>query len=427
MTTAAKIARAARAALRKAFPESKISVTSGHNDITVRWTDDGPTVEEVRETLLAAGCAEEKKGWDGKRYLVTPENSSGSFWFDRYNPAQRAAEQQEFERRRQAREAENQRISAVLARESAARRSTWPAVSRQGLPPVEDPAVFAAFEALRQRAETEVQISEDAARRPSWAPPLLLGEELAKLCLELGYLTLDDKWIGRLGAEFATPKRSGRWLRRHVSNLPLEGLHCRGFAMWAGGTRGPRSTLLFEAQRAQSETWRFGPQEYVHDHWSSRGREWEQLMREREGLRHELDYQLSEGRQRQVETGIAECARRLAAIDADDLVKAKAHHDRQRMRQRALELARTCVLGFIGAPDAQMRTAAALWGHCCVCGKALTDPVSLERGIGPECYALKIDSIRQLASAGREPAIIATAVGMPLEFISELLNEEATR
>ena len=429
MTTTAEIARAARAALRTAFPGSKISVTSS-SGITVRWTDDGPTVEQVQDTLLAAGCAEARMGSDEKRYIRTPGNYGESYWLDRYNVAQRAAEQEDFERRRREYEAENQRVVEVIARERAAKRSALPALSRQELPAVQDPSVLAAFETLRQRAEREAAYSDEAQRRPSWAPPLLLGEELGMLSLELGYITEDDKLIARLWADFATPRRSGRWLRQHVSSLPLEGLHCRGFALWAGAARGTRSTLLFEAQREQSGAWRFGPQEYMHGYWSSRGRaqEWEQLIREREGLRRELEQyreQLSEGRRRQLEDGIAERSRRLEAIDADDLIKAKAHHDRQRMRQRVLELARARVLEFIGAPDAQMRTAARLWGHCCICGKALTDPVSLERGIGPDCYAHKINFIRRSASDGWKLESIAAVVGMPLEFVSTVVSEEA--
>jgi len=76
-----------------------------------------------------------------------------------------------------------------------------------------------------------VSITEDAERRPSWAPPLVLEEELANICYELGYLTDDNKWIARFWATFATPKRSGRWLREHVSNLPLTCLSCRGFSI----------------------------------------------------------------------------------------------------------------------------------------------------------------------------------------------------
>jgi hypothetical protein len=81
------------------------------------------------------------------------------------------------------------------------------------------------------------------------------------------------------------------------------------------------------------------------------------------------------------------------------------------------------VLDFIGAPDVQMQAAGRLWGHCCICGKELTDPISLERGIGPECLGHRIDGIKQLAAEGRRPEIIAAIVGMSLGFVNEVMGE----
>lgn len=428
MSSVVEIARAARAVLRKAFPGfgSKISVTSTYG-LMLRWTDDGPTVEQVEEVLLAAGCAEAHTAWNGKRYLRTPGQHEG-FYLDRYNLEQRAREQQNREQWIAEHQAERQRVEEVIAREHAARRGAWPTLRTQSSPSTENEhALGAVFETLRQRAERESSYSDDAERRPSWAPPLVLGEELAEICLELGYLTLDDKWIGRLWADFASPKRSRRWLRRHVSSLPLEGLCCRGFYFWAGTARGLRSTLLFEAQREQSGAWRFGPNERGFPYQSSRVREWEQIVREREHDRHELDQfkdRLSPERQRQLDQGIAERTRKLAVIDADDLAKAKVYHARQEMRQRALALAHRRILEFVGAPDAQMRTAARLWGCCAICSLPLSDPRSLERGIGPVCHAKRVECIRGLAAQGRPVEAIALISGMSSEFVTELLAEE---
>jgi hypothetical protein len=64
------------------------------------------------------------------------------------------------------------------------------------------------------------------------------------------------------------------------------------------------------------------------------------------------------------------------------------------------DLAQARMLDFVGAPDAQMQMAGRLWGHCCRCGKALTDPVSLERGIGPDCYDNILFGIRTWAVPG---------------------------
>jgi Family of unknown function (DUF6011) len=425
MSTVVEIARTARAALRKAFPGSKISVTSS-SGMMVKWTDDGPTLEQVQEVLLAAHCAIAKEAWNGNRYLEPwGVKYSGSIHFDRYNVAQRAAEQAEFERRMREREAELKRISDVTERERQAWYATLPKPVKPSPLPAPDPTVFEAFERLRQRAETEVHISEDSERRPSWAPPLLLGEELAELCLELELITLDDKWIGRLWAEFATPKRSGKWLREHVSDLPLGGIQCRGFSLWAGAAaRGTRSTLLFEAQREQSGAWRFGPQDNALGYWIS-GQDgeyrWADLVRRREQTR---DIYRNPSQAHELELQRAQFNRQIKTVENDERIKATAYYDRQRKRQRVLELARMRILEFVGAPVAEMQTAARLWGCCCRCSKALSDPVSLERGIGPDCYALKLKHIRYLAGEGRPLEVISFLVGMPVEFVTTVLNQE---
>src|SRR5262245_45006512 len=197
--------------------------------------------------------------WNNTRGV---EVAGDTLYFDRFNAAERAAYRQDLERRKQEYATQQQRADEAVKQARQVKRAAVEPFCRQNPPPVQDPAVFEAFEKLRQRAETEVTIHADAERHPSWAPPLILGEELAEACLELGYLTFDDKWIGRLWATFATPKRSGRWLREHVSSLPLKGISCRGFELYAGGTRGTRGELLFEAQREESGTWRFGPHEW---------------------------------------------------------------------------------------------------------------------------------------------------------------------
>jgi hypothetical protein len=70
MSEITDVAKAARAALRRAFPASKISVTSS-DSINVRWTDDGPSLEQVKETLLKAGCAEAYTAYNGLNQRLT--------------------------------------------------------------------------------------------------------------------------------------------------------------------------------------------------------------------------------------------------------------------------------------------------------------------------------------------------------------------
>src|SRR5262245_25872083 len=77
-------------ALRKRFPHSKVSVTRGGESIS--WTDDGPTQVEVEEAIIAAGLVTVDHG-----RLRLP---TGTIWFDRFNAAERAADEQRRERGR---------------------------------------------------------------------------------------------------------------------------------------------------------------------------------------------------------------------------------------------------------------------------------------------------------------------------------------
>src|SRR5262249_34719664 len=260
---------------------------------------------------------------------------------------ERAAYQQDLERRTKEYAARQQREDEAVKQAQQAKRAAIEPLNNYTPPQIQDTTVFEAFERLRQRAESEVTI-HDTDRRPSWAPPLILGEELGNICYELGYLTDDDKWIARLWAKFATPKRSGRWLREHTSSLPLAGLRCRGFQLHAGGARGAAGNILFEAQRTEAGEWRFGPHEWPSEYSSPRRHDWERLIRERENLRHELEhYTLSEGRRLQVETRLAEIAHQIEAIDVLDTADANEHRKHKSLRQQALELARVRVLDFI--------------------------------------------------------------------------------
>ena len=62
-------------------------------------------------------------------------------------------------------------------------------------------------------------------------------------------------------------------------------------------------------------------------------------------------------------------------------------------------------------------------GQCCICWKVLTDPISLERGIGPDCYGAIADSIRWHAAEGHTPERIRAAVRVSVELINAVLSE----
>jgi hypothetical protein len=265
-------ARKVRAALRAAFPKAKISVKSGHSEIEIEWEDTSPTVDELQTALKTARLAETGQHWNGTEYLTVDDHR---LWFSCFNRAQREAAQRDFEQRQQEREAQSKREREAVEQAREAKRSKRTTRSLQR-PEPPDPAVFEAFERLREKAEAQV-VAHEGDRRPSWAPPLILGEELAMTCLELGWLTPDDKRIGRVWAMFATPKRSGRYAREHISTLPLHGIACRGFQFFAGAERQKTSELLFEAERRNDGTWRFGPSFYSPEYSSPRVRQWERL------------------------------------------------------------------------------------------------------------------------------------------------------
>jgi hypothetical protein len=285
--TAAEITNRIKTALRKQFPRHKFSVTGGGEYI--RWTDDGPTKTEVEDTIIATGLVEIQQ-YDDKRYLKLPDIFN-HIWLDRYNEAKRVAGEQERERRAQEEAALAKRQQEAVSQAWKAKRQTvtqagpydWLKQPQQK----SDQSVFAAFDRLRERAELSTNLDEEGderTRRPSCAPPLILGEELAVACLELGYLTEDDKWIGRLWAHFASPERKARYYRQNVSKHPLRGISCRGFQLFAGSTRQSVGEILFEAQREESGEWRFGPLCYPAEYSSPRQRQWEDLIRVTSGL-----------------------------------------------------------------------------------------------------------------------------------------------
>ena len=66
--------------------------------------------------------------------------------------------------------------------------------------------------------------------------------------------------------------------------------------------------------------------------------------------------------------------------------------------------------------------AARLSGHCFNCGRELTDPVSLERGIGPECIVRKIANVWTNHDLGCDDKTNAFSTGMSEDFVVATLK-----
>jgi hypothetical protein len=79
---------------------------------------------------------------------------------------------------------------------------------------------------------------------------------------------------------------------------------------------------------------------------------------------------------------------------------------------------------YVSTADAAKKVRAAIrQAFCCVCFKELTDPISLERGIGPDCLQHKTSFVRSLAKDGRSLEHIRYLTGMPVDFITGILSE----
>jgi hypothetical protein len=408
-----EVTRFIKRALR-VFPDTAFAVKTRHRYVDLEWPD-GPEITAVCNALVTAG-AQEQEPAGGRRNLRVHDRRV-EFW--RYDAAERAAGDQAFARQRAVEDARAARINAALAAVEQSKREAIAAL-RFNAPAFDTSQLAAAnqaFETLRTRAEVAVAIEQDRQRRPSWAPPLILEGELLELCRALKYLAPEDPPIARLWATFADPKKSRTYLRERFSSLALTGIECRGFQLFAGSERGNTSGLLFEAQRTEAGEWRFGPDFYWRHYASPYRYDWERLTRQR------LTAEDRVGQGQAFPTDQAEIERLtqlIAAIDAADLGNAGRQRVHSEQKTRALELAQQRVLEFVGAP-AQMQLAARLCGHCCICFKALTDPVSLERGIGPECLQKRVDFIKDNE---HEPVEwLAFNTSMPVEFVREILNE----
>jgi hypothetical protein len=93
-----------------------------------------------------------------------------------------------------------------------------------------------ALDNLRVKA-VEVAVHDGLTRRPTWAPTILVGEELLYLLFDLGWLYADDLAVARLWSRFTTPKRGA--------------VHCDGFELRAGRDR--KGEKIWEGQYFNKE------------------------------------------------------------------------------------------------------------------------------------------------------------------------------
>jgi hypothetical protein len=243
------------------------------------------------------------------------------------------------------------------------------------------------LESLRLRAEEH---TADAAttRRPSWGPALVIGEEFVELARKLGLLNEGDKPIVRLWAQFANPRKRETILREQVG-LTLSGVRCRAFDLHVGETR--KGTCLFSARRGSTGDWDVGPSSWKlgadYQHWQLR-----QLVRDLQEQCQRFARTIDEcGGPEQQPNMVRDLERMQQARTEREAEYQAAQIEldaKNAVRARLLVLARERVVEFGGGNHlTQMIAGARVTGNCCICGRELTDPVSVERGIGPDCYS----------------------------------------
>jgi Family of unknown function (DUF6011) len=242
------------------------------------------------------------------------------------------------------------------------------------------------FEKLRLQAESDTADRGTDKRRPSWGPALVLGDDFLMALTDLNH-EIPDKKVARLWAIFANPNKVGRYLRVNVSTLPMEGVRVRAFELRLGTDQSGEQ--LLQAKRGGDGAWSVDATPRV---WFPRYHELSRAEHELKRAQHRvknltdmLTYAAAELRDSareklpDAEATLAEYTKMVAELGAENAAF--------RARKLALEeLIKQRVAEFAGNPLAQMIAGAHVTGNCAICGRGLTDPVSLERGIGPECY-----------------------------------------
>jgi hypothetical protein len=289
-----------------------------------------------------------------------------------------------------------------------------------------------ALDALRIQAEIETA-NRAQTKRPTWAPAVVLDGELLELCRELEYLGPNDKPVARLWAVFADPRRKGAVIRSTYSQHVLPGIRCRGFELRAGIHHdGDRMTnALMDVAGAWSVghlSWGHSKIDRMHRWASIYGRQIQEARRalQPRAVPHprvpEESYKwaIERGETEKEVQRLLELAQKYNAEDLahwekreqekqdpvfiermreweaktaglleklqKDIAKEEANPDwRYKALSRMTELSTQRLLAFVGDAQGERQRGARVTGACYICGKTLTDKLSLERGIGPEC------------------------------------------
>jgi hypothetical protein len=131
--TAAEITNQIKTALHKQFPQCRFSVTDGgFGGKRITFTDDGPAAADVEDAIIATGLVKIGHGDNNARDLRLPNDAS--IFLDRYNEAERAADQQYW--RAVWQQSKLKSLAERAERANAKRQLTREIFAEQSVPPV---------------------------------------------------------------------------------------------------------------------------------------------------------------------------------------------------------------------------------------------------------------------------------------------------
>ena len=249
------------------------------------------------------------------------------------------------------------------------------------------------LEKLRLQAEADTVDAGTDKRRPSWGPALVLDDTLIAAFAGLNYPPL-DKPVARLWATFANPSKVGRYLRVNVSPLPMPEVRCRAFELRLGTKRS--GERLLQAKRDNAGLWSIDA--HIPSHFAG-WPEHQQARRNFERAQGRVTT-LTSGAQSHATEWAENCRKHLPEAEAE-LIACKqkfseldaVRTDYHRRREALGETIKQRVAAFAGDSRVEMIAGARVTGNCAICGRGLNDPMSLERGIGPECFAFLSPSL----------------------------------
>jgi hypothetical protein len=169
----------------------------------------------------------------------------------------------------------------------------------------------------------------------------------------------------------------------------MANIACRGFELHAGSERGNKSAVLFRAHRYGDGKWETGPWLCRPSVWPSY--ETRRVQQQVDLLRMKVEHYKNipawqiQFSSQDFSAALEKEQQALAKAQAEDQQKYQTELECYQLLHRVAELAAARVADLAGDYDAQIRFAGRLCGHCCECFRLLTDPKSLEIGIGPEC------------------------------------------